>query len=102
MTEKRLTDLGFETLCNRDFFSSPAAWEDQVLYFLMLDRFSDGNENGYIDNDGNPVTSGNTPLYGNDDSGNATITSEDRKRWFNAGGKFVSGTLKGLESKIGY
>jgi len=102
MTGKRLTELGFETLCNRDFFPSPAAWEDQVLYFLMLDRFSDGNENGYIDNDGNLVTSGNTPLYGNDDSGNATRTSEDRERWFNAGGKFVGGTLKGLESKIGY
>jgi glycosidase len=102
MTEKRLTELAFETLCNRDFFPSPAAWEDQVLYFFMLDRFSDGNENGYIDNDGNRVTSGNTPLYGNEDSGNATKTSEDRERWFNAGGKFAGGTLKGLESKIGY
>ena len=38
MTEKRLTELAFETLCNRDFFPSPAAWEDQVLYFLMFPR----------------------------------------------------------------
>ena len=30
----------------RTFFPSPAAWEDEVLYFLMLDRFSDGRENG--------------------------------------------------------
>jgi len=102
MIEKRLTELDLETLCNRDFFPSPAAWEDEVLYFLMLDRFSDGNENRYIDNDGKRVTSGKTPLYRNEDSGNATKTSEDKEHWFNAGGKFAGGTLKGLESKIGY
>jgi glycosidase len=102
MTEKSLTELGFETLCNNNFFPSPAAWEDQVLYFLMLDRFSDGNENGYTDNEGNLVPGGDTPLYGNEDSGNATKTSENREVWFNAGGKFAGGTLKGLESKIGY
>lgn len=98
MVEKRLTELNFEELCNRDFFSSPAAWEDQVLYFLMLDRFSDGKEKGYIDNNGKKVTSGSTSLYRNKDSGNAV----DRERWFKAGGKFVGGALKGLKSKIGY
>ena len=39
-------------------FPSPIAWEDQVFYFLMLDRFSDGNEKGYKDNAGTLVPGG--------------------------------------------
>ena len=55
--EKSLLDLDFAALTRRTFTPSPAAWEDQVLYFLLLDRFSDGNESGgYRDNDGRPVT----------------------------------------------
>ena len=46
MVEKSLSELNIEALCKRKFFPSPAAWEDEVLYFLMLDRFSDGNEDG--------------------------------------------------------
>lgn len=102
MVEKSLSDLNIEALCNREFFPSPAAWEDEVLYFLMLDRFSDGNENGYIDNHGKKVTCGKTPKYRVEDAGNATGTVADRLRWFEAGAKYVGGTLKGLESKIGY
>ena len=102
MTEKSLKELDLAQLCERSFHPSPAAWEDQVLYFLMLDRFSDGKENGFRGNDSRLVTDGTTPLYKNEDAGNATQTEEDRKRWFEAGGKFVGGTLKGLESKIGY
>ena len=44
--EKSLLDLDFASLTRRTFTPSPAAWEDQVLYFLLLDRFSDGNEKG--------------------------------------------------------
>lgn len=42
--EKSLLDLDFAALTRGTFTPSPAAWEDQVLYFLMLDRFSGGNE----------------------------------------------------------
>ena len=28
------------------FFPSPADWRDEVLYFLLPDRFSDGGEGG--------------------------------------------------------
>ncbi len=52
MIEKNLRSIDFNTLCSGSFFPSPAAWEDQVLYFMMLDRFSDGNEKNYIDNNG--------------------------------------------------
>ena len=54
--EQSLLDLDFAALTRGPFTPSPAAWEDQVLYFLMLDRFSDGNENGgYADVSGRPV-----------------------------------------------
>lgn len=101
--ERRIADIDFDALTTgRTFFPSPAAWEDEVLYFLMLDRFSDGRENGYRDNAGTIVAAGTTPAFQPSDRGNATTTSHDRRRWFDAGGRFVGGTLAGLESKIGY
>ena len=74
MVEKSLRDLDIKALSQRIYTPSPAAWEDQVLYFLMLDRFSDGNEQGYFDNDRQPVTGGTTPLFQPGDSGNAIQT----------------------------
>ena len=54
--EKSLLDIDFASLTRRTFTPSPAAWEDQVLYFLLLDRFSDGNEKeGYRDHADRPV-----------------------------------------------
>jgi glycosidase len=103
MTEERLAQIDLESLTSsRQYFPSPLAWEDQVFYFLMLDRFSDGNENGYRDNAGNLVQSGTTPLYTPGDRENALKTEADAKRWRDAGAKYVGGTLQGLKSKIGY
>jgi glycosidase len=96
--EKSLLDLDFVELSRRKFTPSPAAWEDQVLYFLLIDRFSDGNESdGHRDNDGRPVTAGTTRLYKEDDTGRIDYDS-----WLNAGGTWQGGTLKGLKSKLGY
>jgi glycosidase len=101
--EKRIADIDFDSLTQgRTYFASPAAWEDEVLYFLMLDRFSDGRETGYRDNAGALVTTGTTPPFRPADRGNATSTAADRQKWIEAGNKFVGGTLRGLESKIGY
>src|SRR5512144_900205 len=47
MNVERLADLDFEALTRGGFHPSPSAWEDEVLYFLLLDRFSDGREDGY-------------------------------------------------------
>jgi len=102
MSAKSLTDINFATLTTRRFFPSPAAWEDQVLYFLMLDRFSDGKEQGYRDNAGNLVTSGATPLFQAADTENAIQTPDAARRWREAGAMWVGGTLKGLTSKLGY
>jgi glycosidase len=100
--ERRLSDLSFRDLTDRRFHASPAAWEDQVLYFLMLDRFSDGRERGHRDNEGDVVTGGTTPLFQLSDAGNATRSEEDARRWREAGERFAGGTLRGLASKIGY
>jgi glycosidase len=96
--EKSLLEIDFASLTRRQFTPSPAAWEDQVLYFLLLDRFSDGKEkDGYRDNEGRPVHAGATPLYQPEGPGRV-----DYDAWFRAGGGWQGGTLAGLKSKLGY
>jgi glycosidase len=103
MVEKRLADLDWKSILNRSFHPSPAAWEDQILYFLLPDRFSDGKERGYQDITGNTVTTGTTPRYNRDrDFENAIQTPSDAQKWRDAGGVFVGGTLPGLTGKLGY
>src|SRR5262249_16129376 len=96
--EKSLLELDFASLTRRTFTPSPAAWEDQVLYFLLVDRFSDGQEkDGYRDNEDRPVRTGVTPLYRAGDPGRI-----DYDTWLRAGDGWQGGTLKGLKSKLGY
>ena len=103
MAEKSLSNLDFGKLVvNRDFFPSPVHWEDEIVYFLMLDRFSDGKESGFRDNNGNLVGTGTTPPFAPGDNGNAIRTPSDAAAWRDAGTNFVGGNLAGLESKLGY
>jgi glycosidase len=96
MPEKSLREVNLDALTSsRQYFPSPRHWEDQVVYFLMVDRFSDGRENQYRDNPGSLVTTGATPRFTPADGGNALF-------WREAGTRFVGGTLAGLESKLGY
>ena len=97
MAERSVTELDLRALTARPFFPSPIAWEDEVLYFLMLDRFSDGRETGYRGNDGQMVVTGTTPRFSAGDAGNAP-----RGPWVDAGRRFCGGTLRGLTSKLGY
>src|SRR6185503_11736223 len=95
--EKSLLDVDFASLTRGPFTPSPAAWEDQVLYFLMLDRFSDGNERGgYADASGRPVETGGTPLYRPDDEGRVGYGT-----WFRAGGGRHRAPRRGLTSTLG-
>jgi glycosidase len=104
MTESRIADIDFAALkAQGTFLESPTHWEDEVLYFLMLDRFSDGNETNVLDNDGFLVTqAGGTPLFGPGDEGNAVGTPAEALDWREAGSRFVGGTLRGLEARLGY
>ena len=103
MAPKSLADLDWKALVAQSFHPSPLAWEDQVLYFLLPDRFSDGNERDYLDSAGNTVTSGATPKFDRSkDFENAIQTPGDAQKWRDAGGVFVGGKLNGITSKLGY
>ncbi|MDP5181566.1 alpha-amylase family glycosyl hydrolase [Blastococcus sp. BMG 814] len=97
----RIDDLDWTAFRDRRFHPSPSSWADQVLYFLLVDRFSDGREDGYRDIDGNAVP-GTTPMLSAADDGNAVGTAGDAAAWRAAGGSWVGGTLEGVRSKLGY
>ena len=101
MGPRSLRDVDWSELAGRAHHPSPAAWEDQVFYFMMVDRFSDGREDGYLGLDGNPVA-GTTPALTPADRGSALATPESAAAWREAGARFVGGTLAGLTSKVGY
>jgi glycosidase len=95
---KSIADIDFANLTKRKYTPSPDCWSDQVLYFVMLDRFSDGNEKGgYRDAHGQPVTMGATPLATSDDIGSVPYW-----QWLSEAAGWQGGTLKGLRSKLGY
>src|SRR6516165_3944224 len=94
--EKSLLEIDFTALTAWKHTPSPAAWEDQVLYFLLVDRFSDGNERGgYRDNNGNPVQSGNTPLYTENDTDRVNHEGLVR-RWRHLAGR----NYQGVEEQV--
>src|SRR5689334_18827330 len=92
------------------YYPSPIRWQDQILYFLLIDRFSDGNEKGtftdnagviqdaYRDNDGQRVLGGTTELF----SFPQDAYTADFGAWSDAGRAFCGGNLRGLKNKLGY
>jgi glycosidase len=103
MAEIQISQLDLQSLVPATgYHQSPVAWEDQVLYFLLVDRFSDNKESGYKDVAGNAVTTGSTRLFTPADNRSAIKNATDAAKWRDAGTKYVGGTLAGLKSKIGY
>jgi glycosidase len=99
MTVRRVADLDFTAPAA--VTASPSAWADEVLYFLLVDRFSDGREDGVRDLAGVAVA-GPTPLLRPGDAGNAVGGEGPAAAWRAAGVGFVGGTLAGVRSKLGY
>ena len=97
----RLDDMDFAGALAGPFHASPPSWADQVLYFLLLDRFSNGREDGYRDVNGDVVV-GATPRFKPEDESNAISTETDAAAWRNAGATWVGGTLDGARTKLGY
>jgi glycosidase len=91
-----------ELAAGRTYHPSPSSWQDEVLYFLLLDRFSDGREGGgFADLAGQPV--GNsaerpTPLFRYPQDSR----SADHNTWFAAGKQWCGGNFRGLRDKLGY
>lgn len=79
----------------QQFYPSPADWRDEILYFLLIDRFSDGQE-------------ANRPLLDRVNRHAARPQGHDGQhwrwdRWAESGAfRWQGGTLKGVESKLDY
>jgi glycosidase len=65
----------------------PADWRDQVLYFLLTDRFSDGRE-------------ATRRRFNRAKPGE--FLAHDKAAWMAAGTQFQGGTLRGVRSKLPY
>lgn len=87
-----LNDIAWTELLRGNYHPSPRDWSDHVIYFFLIDRFSEGNE-------GVP---GGTSMYSLGDQNNAIQTDGDAANWRAAGATWLGGTLQGARSKIGY
>jgi glycosidase len=89
----RLTQIVFPT--RQSYLPSPADWRDEVLYFLLVDRFSDGNEASrtLLDRSNVATARPNQP--------NGQPWRWDQ--WAQSGAeRFQGGTLNGVRSQLGY
>ena len=88
----RLADLDLPR--RQRYFRSPGSWQDEVIYFLLVDRFSDGAEAG-------------RPLLDRSNQAAARPGIDGQPwRWdsWAASGRerFQGGTLSGVASKLDY
>lgn len=78
---------------NISYFPSPTNWRDQVLYFLLPDRFSDGKES-------------TRPMLSREDIANLRVGTDqavrDWEKWTKSGERWQGGTLNGIRSKLTY
>ena len=88
-----VSDLGLPR--RQQTFPSPVRWRDEIIYFLLVDRFSDEGEPG-------------RPLLVRDDLAAARPAGHDGRpwrwdEWSSSGGeRWQGGTLPGVRSKLGY
>lgn len=66
---------------------SPEDWSDEVLYFLLPDRFSDGKES-------------ERPAF--DPAQPDKFLAKDHRAWMDAGKRFTGGNLRGLMAQLPY
>mgnify|MGYP005847337901 CR=1 FL=1 len=72
------------------YYPSPGDWRDEVLYFLLVDRFSDGQE-------------AERPLLDRQNRWAARPAGWRWDRWAESGGeRWQGGTLAGVKSKLDY
>jgi glycosidase len=73
-----------------NYFPSPTDWRDEILYFLLPDRFSDGEEH-------------TRPLLNRHNLAAARPASFRFDRWAQSGGeRWQGGTIAGISSKLTY
>lgn len=87
---RKLEDINLKEISKgRDYTKSPEAWDEELFYFLLVDRFNNHEEN-YL-------------LYDKkEDYENALQSEESRNKWLESGDHWVGGTLKGIIEKLDY
>jgi len=87
---KSLQDFDLKEISNgRIYYESPDDWEDQVLYFALVDRFSDGNEQ--------PEN-----LFNKETDEDSIFKNDKSDEWNQYGCKWNGGNIKGVQSKLDY
>jgi glycosidase len=75
------------------YFPSPADWRDEVLYFLLPDRFSDGQET-------------TRPLLTRGEIASLRVAPSrpgwNWKNWADSGKRWQGGTIEGIRGRLGY
>jgi glycosidase len=86
---KSIEDFNLKEITEkREYQKSPEAWDEQIFYFLLVDRFASEKE---------------YPLYDQkNDYENALKTEAARQKWLESGEKWIGGTLKGITDKLDY
>src|SRR5437870_8190860 len=91
------------------YYASPVDWRDEVLYFLLVDRFSDGAEQGRPLLDRRNLAAARPALPNGDgwrvptpNSGSAWVPWR-WDRWAESGAsRWQGGTLRGVTTKLDY
>jgi len=79
----------------QSYFPSPVDWRDEILYFLLVDRFSDGRE------DTRPVLDRQNLEAARPMLPNGEVWRWDK--WAKSGAqRWQGGTIKAVQSKLGY
>jgi hypothetical protein len=68
-------------------YASPAQWRDQIFYFILPDRFSDGGE-------------GSRPAFDRGVPGQYKVSN--KATWITEGKRFQGGKIKGVQTKLDY
>lgn len=78
-----------ELVKNREYTKSPESLEEQILYFLLVDRFNDDQKD--------------YPLYRPEkDYENALVDEKSRDEWMESSYQWNGGNLKGIIKKLDY
>ncbi|MGV8175016.1 MAG: alpha-amylase family glycosyl hydrolase, partial [Methanothrix sp.] len=78
----------------QEFHPSPMDWRDEVLYFLLVDRFSDGQEKGRKLLDRSSLQAARPDIKGE---------AWSWQLWAESGStRWQGGSLKGVQSKLSY
>lgn len=86
---KSILEINWTELESKQFTASPQSWQDQILYFLLVDRFSNGQES-------------EATALESADKNSALTSQESAVAWRAAGDTYVGGTLSGLLTKLEY